>query len=560
MVVKCLKWQFLAFFILLKIGINAQQAYYFVSFNSKSQYILDQVNLSRYFSEKSIQRRAKFGINISQQDFPPDSLLVQTVIQKGARLLGCSRWLNGVLILAEPTVALDSIKKMPFVKQITYAGKYNDELSVIDKKEAGLQSEFAMIEQAFKTKQKDSVYYGLSQNQIKQINAHELHAKELFGNNVLIAVLDAGFLNVNTLPAFKHLFSQKQIIARYDFVEQNTNVFNDDDHGLAVLSCLAAYDPGKIMGTAPNANYILLRTENAASENLVEEYYWLLGAEFADSCGADIINSSLGYTQHDERIMGHDYKELDGKTTVVSIAAQTAAAKGIMVFVSAGNEGDDPWRFIAAPADAEDVISVAAVDKHGHYAGFSSVGPTADKRLKPDAAAQGRGAAILSTTNRAYLSNGTSYACPILAGGTALLVQQFKETHPQDIKQVLLWSGNRVNAPDRFTGYGIPNLQMAYEVLNHQLVYGVAYVRVVNKALQVILQTQTAQKVRLTVTTALGQKHTLTVNCTKSGGLHNFVVDLPKKMRKAGLLNVEAVFLKTQHLHSKQMATIDTTK
>jgi hypothetical protein len=557
MVKRWLKWHFLAFVILFKIGVNAQQAYYFVSFNSKSQYNLEQVKLSNYFSEKSIKRRAKFGINISQQDFPPDSLLVQKVIQKGARLLGCSRWLNGVLILAEPTIALDSIKKMPFVKQVTYAGKYNEELTVIEKKEASLQNEFELIAQAFKTKQKDSVFYGLSQNQIKQIKANELHTKELFGNEVLIAVLDAGFLNVDKLPAFKHLFNQNQILAGYDFVEQNTNVYNDDDHGLAVLSCLAAYEPGKIMGTAPHANYILLRTENAASENLVEEYYWLLGAEFADSCGADIINSSLGYTQHDEKIMGHDYKELDGKTTVVSIAAQIAAEKGILVFVSAGNEGDDPWRFIAAPADAEDVISVAAVDKYGRYAGFSSVGPTADKRLKPDVAAQGRGAAILSNTNRVYLSNGTSYACPILAGGTALLLQKFKETHPQDIKQVLLWSGDRADEPDRFTGYGIPNLQMAYELLNHQLLYGIAFARVINKSLQVILQTQNAQKVRLTVTNPLGYKQVLTVNCNKPGVLNNFIINLPKKMRKEGLLNIEALFLKTQHVHNKQIALIE---
>ncbi|MFN4082900.1 MAG: S8 family peptidase [Bacteroidia bacterium] len=533
---------FIILFFLHSKLIAQQRSYYFIYFKDKPNTVLQKLDLKKYYSEKAIERRVKYGLPITADDFPPDSLYTATIISKGALVVGQSRWFNGVLVLAEPKIISDSIKPLAFISSVDYAGKYTP--SNIEKKEINFDAEFELIEQRLKQRNRDSLYYGLSHNQLTQLNVQTLHKNNYWGNGVTIAVLDAGFINADKISAVNHLIKNKKIIGIHDFVEHIDNVFVEDDHGLAVLSCMASNQPGVIMGAAPQANYILLRTENARTETLVEEYNWLLGAEYADSAGADIINSSLGYTKHDEKTMGHSYNDLNGKTTVVTKAAEMAAQKGMLVFVSAGNEGNDPWRFIAAPADAESVVTVGAVDKHGHYAGFSSIGPTADKRLKPDVVALGSGAAILSTDGRAYLGNGTSYACPVLVGASALLVQKHPNVHPKKIKEVILWSGNKAHQPDRFTGYGIPDMQIADFILSDQQLFGVAFARIIGNSFQVVLNAYSPQKVKLTFYGNQGESFSQTVQCNEKG-LNQFLFPIPKNLKNESIKAIEALFLKS---------------
>jgi hypothetical protein len=279
----------------------------------------------------------------------------------------------------------------------------------------------------------------------------------------MIAVLDAGFQMVNYLAAFDSIRLQGRILAQRDFVDFDGNVYNDDDHGTSVLSCLAADAPGSALGTAPRASYLLLRTEDANSEFPVEEFNWARGAEFADSMGADIINSSLGYTRFDwlERF-GHDLSELDGKTTRITRAAEMAAARGILVVSSAGNEGGSDWGRIGAPADGPNVLSVGAVDRLGRSVYFSSTGPTADGRIKPDVCALGEDVWVAGTSGYFSPVNGTSFSAPLLAGMAACLWQALPHLDAAGIRKLIKSTAQRNEFADSLYGAGIPDFYGAF--------------------------------------------------------------------------------------------------
>jgi subtilisin family serine protease len=219
---------------------------------------------------------------------------------------------------------------------------------------------------------------------------------------------------------------------------------------------MAAYEPGNMIGTAYKADYLLFRTEDAASEHNIEEVNWLLAAEFADSAGADIINSSLGYTAFDVPSYSYTYEELNGNTTIVTRAADYAAATGMLVVVSAGNEGNKPWRYVSAPADADSVLTVGAVDSLSNHAVFSSFGPTSDARIKPDVVAMGQRAYVLSPAGLLMRANGTSFSGPILAGMVACLWQANKTLTNMELLQLVRQMGSNANNPNNSIGYGIP--------------------------------------------------------------------------------------------------------
>jgi subtilisin family serine protease len=317
-------------------------------------------------------------------------------------------------------------------------------------------------------------------------------------------------------------------------------VFEDDEHGLSVMSCLGAFQPGVISGTAPGSSYLLLRCENASSEYLVEEYFWTLAAEYADSAGADIINSSLGYTKHDEKAMGHKYAEFDGKTTVVSRAADIAASKGILVVVSAGNEGDDPWRQLSAPADAPNVLTVGAIDKHGSYAGFSSVGPTSDKRIKPDLVAKGKNAVLMSQDAKIFEGNGTSYACPIIAGAGAILLQAEPSATSQKIKETMMLTCNQYDNPDKYIGSGLPNIELAAKCLKVKTDSLIDLRELPDRYLHVIINAKYDQKVQVTITEPI-KKETEKLNLHLKKGLNRIKLKGYKK-RPSGIYHLSVEF------------------
>ena len=311
--------------------------------------------------------------------------------------------------------------------------------------------------------------YGDSFDQINQVGGTSLHAKGFRGDNMLIAFLDAGFLNADLLSAFDSINNRNGIMATHDFITGNDSVYEDNSHGTNCLSIAAGNMPGYFIGTAPAADYILLRTEEGGSEFPVEELNWAAGAEFADSMGADIISSSLGYSLFDTvftngnaLVFDHSYLDMNGKTNPSSIAASIASSRGIIVCNSAGNSGGEPWRYITSPADADNILAVGAVDSKSNYAWFSGHGPTFDGRIKPDVVARGDSTLYIhAITGLVSSGNGTSFSCPIIAGLTACLWQAHPEKNYLQIMNAIRRSASKYFTPDNNIGYGIPNFTYA---------------------------------------------------------------------------------------------------
>jgi serine protease AprX len=310
-------------------------------------------------------------------------------------------------------------------------------------------------------------YYNYGNN-AGQVRIHEgdfLHDLGFRGEGMTIAVLDAGFQSYLVNRAFDSLRRSGRILGTWDFVAGEASVNEDDAHGANCLSVMASNLPGTMVGTAPAASYWLFRTEEVATEYPVEEHFWAVGAERADSLGADMISSSLGYTDFDDPSLDHRYAQLDGNTTMVTRAADMAAKKGMIVTNSAGNSGAGAWKYIGAPADGDSVLAVGAVDVNGTIGAFSSYGPSADGQIKPDVASVGVRAFVITSNGLPAQGNGTSYANPNMAGLVACLWQAFPEFGNMEVLDALRRSSSRFNNPDDRVGYGIPNLRKAYEDL-----------------------------------------------------------------------------------------------
>ncbi|MCD4735435.1 MAG: S8 family serine peptidase, partial [Bacteroidales bacterium] len=309
--------------------------------------------------------------------------------------------------------------------------------------------------------------YGAAYNQIHMLNGDVLHDLGFDGEGIIIAVLDAGFLNADNLSAFQSLWSNGQILGYKDFVSpDDPHIFDSHFHGSAVLSTMGANLPGIMVGTAPKASYWLLRSEDGDTENIIEELNWVSAAEFADSSGADIINSSLGYTVFDDPSWNHTYQDMDGNTVPITIGADIAASKGMIVVNSAGNSGSSSWFYIGAPADGDSVFSIGAVDANGNLASFSSNGPTSDGRIKPNVCSQGEGATYIEPWGGTVSSgNGTSFSSPIIAGVTACLWQANPQYRNLEILQAIEQSSSLYTGPNNQMGYGIPDYALANSIL-----------------------------------------------------------------------------------------------
>lgn len=357
-----------------------------------------------------------------------------------------SRWLNAVLVHAD-SEKYEQMKHYAFVKASEVC--FNKSQCLILSHKATTS-----IEHSSKTADEN---YGNSYNQFSMVGIDLMHADGFRGEGMLIALLDAGFPGVDQLPVFDYLRQRQGIIGTFDFVAGGKNVYGSDLHGTTTLSLLAAYLPGQLIGGAYKADYLLLRTEDVSSEKKIEEVNWALAAEYADSAGADIISSSLGYNTFDDPSTNYGYKDLDGQTAIITKAAEKAAAAGMLVVNSAGNDGSDEWKYIFAPADGDSVLSVGAVDGLSKYASFSSVGPTYDGRVKPDVAAQGDKVYVAWTDGTIRTDNGTSFSCPIVAGLAAGIWQANPSLSNMQLMDVLKRSASQYEKPDNLLGYGIPS-------------------------------------------------------------------------------------------------------
>lgn len=447
------------FLVLALFGILSSmnsQTKHWVKFSNKNGTPYTLSNPSAFLTPAAIQRRTTYAVPYHFTDLPVTPAYINQIeAVPNVTVLYASKWLNGVVvsISSGSATALATISSFTYVSSTSLVNKYKLDMPVIE------QPAFVGQEN-LRASSSATFNYGGSYWQTKQLNADCIHSQGFRGQNMVIAVLDAGFLNANINPVFDSLFNRGGVLGTRDFVSGGTNVYDDDSHGEMVLSCLAAIKPGVIMGSAPRANYWLLRTEDAPTEKLVEEYNWIRGAEFADSVGAQVLTTSLGYTEFDNPAQNHTFADLNGKTAPMSIAANLAARKGLLVLNSAGNGNGGPWPKIGIPADADSICTVGAIDSLSNVTGFSSIGPTADGRIKPDLVARG-GNAWVSAANSSgacFQANGTSFSCPILAGAMTCFWQAHPNFNAYKVLDTLRKTASNFASPNNSRGWGTPNM------------------------------------------------------------------------------------------------------
>lgn len=412
----------------------------------------------QFLSARAIHRRLRQNIPIHLTDLPVDPDYVAQVKATGAEVLHTSKWFNSVIVrITDPSV-LNQVLQLPFVADHRPVGRYASPSK--DWPKDALPSDKALMELP------SDADYGTALNQIAMLNGVTLHRQGLMGEGMLIAVLDAGFSGVDQLSVFDSLRQSGRIIATRDFVDGDEDVYGYSTHGMAVLSTMAAYRPGVMVGTAPKAGYLLLRTEDVGSEFPIEEHNWVAGAEFADSVGADVLNTSLGYTDFDDAAYDHTYADMDGRTTPSAIASTMAARKGMLVVTSAGNMGNNAWQYISTPADADSCLAIGAVTPDKLGASFSSIGPSADGRVKPNVCAQGQQAIVANLANEVNPSNGTSFAGPIMAGMAACLWQGHPTATNMQVYDAIQRSADLYHTPTPKMGHGIPDFVRARLLLS----------------------------------------------------------------------------------------------
>lgn len=463
------------FFILSHIAFSqTSQKIYAIQFSDKGNFYSIN-NPEAFLSEKAILRRQKQGISIKNNDLPISPEYLQNIKNTGAKIRSASKWLNTISVEIENENQLNAIQQLNFIKKIEQLKSKPNSLSqnkFLEEIKPNSLPTNAMSSRA-------NLNYGWSDIQNYMIVVHHLHNYNYWGQGMLIAVLDAGFTNTETHPLFNNLRNESRIVSTRNFVDGNSFVYDFSSHGTFVLSTMAADSPNEMIGTAPKASYALFRTEDAASEYIQEEYFWAMGAELADSIGADVINSSLGYTEFDNPNENHTYADLDGNTTPVTIAADIAASKGILVVNSAGNAGQSNWKYVGAPADGDSVLAIGAVNAFEEIAGFSSNGPSFDGRVKPNVCAMGNNTVIADLPTGIRTGNGTSFSGPIIAGAAAALWQAFPNKNNMEIFRAIEQSAHKYNNPDDFYGYGIPDFALASFILE-----GTVNVNDQNKKLQ----------------------------------------------------------------------------
>lgn len=428
---------------------------YWVPFTDKENNSYQLGEPMEFLSEKAIDRREKSNIPITIQDLPVSDFYADSLESLGLKLIGRSKWFNAVLVESEDKILLDSLNQLGFVKDFsTDIQNFSKPLT-----ESCSGAEFLF---------NGRITYGETYTQLDLLGGISLQHLGYKGKGIDIAVLDAGFYKVDSLPVFRNLWENNQIKAVKNFVDSELSVFGENisSHGMSVLSTMSVFSPSKYIGTAPEASYLLLRSEYAPSENKSEEAYWVFAAEFADSAGADIITSSLGYHFFDSTAMNYRLSDLDGEKALVTRAAEIAFSKGMIVVSSAGNTGGSTWNKITPPADGLNVLSVGSIDTARNVSAFSSRGNTTDGRIKPDVLAVGFAAQVIRQNGEPGNGYGTSFSAPQIAGLTACLWEAMPDKSNIEIVDAIKKSSNRYFAPDSIRGYGVPNYMKALWLLN----------------------------------------------------------------------------------------------
>lgn len=441
----------------------------FISINSYAQedawvYLVDKPNEAMalanpisILTQKAITRKQNHGITIDGRDVPVHEPYISNLkTQTGITVLAKSKWFNAVHVRGTEA-DITALASLTYVDSITYANHSLNDSS----RPNGAENKHTIEDEAI------AFTYGDTQNQVEMINADNLHLENFTGEGLTIAVMDSGFPNVNTMAAFQRLRDNNDLLNGYDFVNRNTDVYANtaSSHGTRVLSTMAGFVQDEFVGTAPDASYYLFITEDVASENPVEESYWVEAAERADSLGVDMINTSLGYRVFDNSNYDYTPSDMNGQVAYISKGASIAVEKGILVVVSAGNAGATTWQTVGAPGDSPAVLSVGAVDANGDYVAFSSQGNVAQVGYqKPDVVARGGSAFVIDQTNTITQNNGTSFSGPIVCGGIAALWQALPNFSATEVMDFVRQSASQFTTPDDLLGYGIPNLALAKSI------------------------------------------------------------------------------------------------
>ncbi len=436
-----------------------------VFFTDKNETTFTLNNPTAYLSARAVERRTRYNIAVDSTDLPLIARYVDSIVKSGTVvLLGRSRWMNAVMIQTSDANAIAKINSFPFVKSVANIALQSN-TSITPDKFAPIPSAPATISNRIEQVLADTFNYGSSSNQVKIHKAEFLHNIGGRGQGMIMAFLDAGFFGYLTNQFFDSARVRNQFLGTWDFVAGNASVNEDNSHGMQCFSTVAAYRPGVFVGSCPESKYFLFRTEDVGSEQMIEEYNWAIGAEYADSAGVDVISSSLGYTTFDNSTFNHTYADMNGNTTVISRMADMAAKKGMLVVNSAGNDGNGTWHYIGAPADGDSVLSVGAVNGSGVIASFSSYGPTSDGQIKPDVVSVGAGTIVSSTTGTVTTNSGTSFSGPNMAGIATCLWQLFPEYNNWKIITTLHKASDKYATPGERYGYGLPNMKTAVGIL-----------------------------------------------------------------------------------------------
>lgn len=439
---------------LLSLPIGAQKAYkYRITLKDKAESTYSLDNPEQYLSPKALERRAKQRIKVDSTDLPVCRSYVNAIRDKGVSIVTTGKWNNTVTVQCEDTTLIDGIASFPFVVETEKVWTAPDSVPERNKKR---------LKEITNKLATTNDFYGVARRQIAIHKGDSLHVAGFRGEGMTIAVIDGGFYNVDGMKALKNV----NILGTKDFVDPHSDIYAENTHGMMVLSCMATNQPYVLVGTAPAASYWLLRSEDVDTETLVEQDYWASAIEFADSVGVDVINTSLGYREFDDESKNYQYRNLDGRFALMSRSAGMATDKGMVVVCSAGNEGTKSWKKITPPADAFNVITVAAIDSSLVNASFSSVGNTVDGRVKPDVVAIGLQSVVMGSDGTVSRANGTSFAAPTMCGLVACLWQSCPKLTAKQLIELIRESGDRFNYPDNIYGYGIPDVYSAYKKAN----------------------------------------------------------------------------------------------
>ena len=408
---------------------------------------------TRFLSRRAIERRKRQGLAIDSTDLPVSQHYIRLIQKDGVSIVGKSRWQNTVLVRLKDSTLVSGIRELPCVKACKLVWLSPDSITPDTR---------VKYHDSFEPH--DSIaneIYGTASDQIYNLKGDQLHKAGYLGKGMMIAIIDGGFKNADRIPELQKI----DIRGWHDFVSpDDPQLFSETDHGTKVLSIMGTYHPHIFIGTAPKACYWLLRSEDQQTEQEVEEDYWTMAAEFADSVGCDVINSSLGYNEYDHKWMSYRQWQLDGKTAFVSRSAAMLAQKGIVLCNSAGNSGMDPWKKIGVPADADHILTIGAISdiETLRIAAFSSVGPTQDNRVKPDVVALGAPARVISGRGTITSSMGTSFSSPVVCGLVACLWQAMRNKTAEEIMDIIRRTGNNYQHPDNIYGFGVPDFWEAY--------------------------------------------------------------------------------------------------